>query len=352
MKKISILSLILLSIIYACSSDSDNTPTTTVAEDKQNINNTFDSFYICLNVLDDGNLSDFLLYSLFNNTNQEYNDTYLKSLSDKFELQYGDLIVNEQFQFANRTGIYTWNSTNNSWSKTANSSEIILKFPSRENQTIIDSELSLNSYNDIQTYFEAYSYFLPTNVSLTLKRNNTTVFSLNLSNVTFQTGTNFSMPLTATITIFTSPFTHTINWTRSSSTDFKFSYASSTPQGCGTNVELNVKLYDADYANITSLKDDVKAVYGFISEGNLKVNYAVNVQALSAFSDPTDAQINANSDAEVLYNNIKIGDLDYRTINNKTEIYIIYSDGTSENVDVYVSDFEDQIRSIFANYIN
>jgi hypothetical protein len=354
MKKISILSLIILSILFACSSDSDNTPTptTTVTEDKQNINNTFDSFYSCLNVLDDGDLSDFLLYSLFNNTNQEYNDSYLKMLSDKFELQHGDLIINDRFQFANRTGIYTWNSTTNSWTKTASSSEITLKFPSRENQTTIDSELTLQSYNETETSFESNTYNLPTNASLTLKRNNTTVFSLNLSNVTFQTGTNFSMPLTATITIFTAPFTHTINWTRSSSTDFKFSYTSSTPQGCGTNVELNVKLYDNDYANITSLKDDVKAVNGFISEGNLKVNYAVNVQALSAFSDPTDAQINANTNAEVLYNNIKIGDLDYRTINNKTEIYIIYSDGTSENVDIYVSDFESQVRSIFANYIN
>jgi hypothetical protein len=353
MKKILVFLSFLITIIYSCSSDSESTnSTTTVAEDKQNISNTIDSFYTCLNTLDDGDLSDFLLYSLFNNTNQEYNDTYLKSLSDKFELQYGDLIMNDRFQFSSRAGIYTWNTSTSSWSKVANSSQITLKFPSRENQTTLDSELSLNSYNETITSFESNSYYLPTNASLTLKRNNTTLFSLNLSNVTFQTGTNFSMPLSADVTIFTSPFTHTIKWLRTSNTDFKFSLVSSTPQSCETQMELNLKLYDNDYANITSIEEDLKFVDGFISQGNLRVNYTINVQALSVFNDPTDAQINANSDAEVFYNGMKIGDLNYQTINNNTEIFIIYSDGTSENVNEYVGDFKDQIESIFSNYIN
>jgi hypothetical protein len=88
----------------------------------------------------------------------------------------------------------------------------------------------------------------------------------------------------------------------------------------------NFKLYDADYANITSVKDDLKTINGTFTEGNLKVVYASNVQALSAYTDPTPAQINSNSDAEVFYNNAKIGDLSYQKINNKTEIFIVYAD--------------------------
>lgn len=354
MKKILLSAVVVFTtIIYSCSSSStDDSPSTTVAEDKQNITNTINSFYNCLNTLDDGDLSNFLLYSLFNTADQTYNDTYLKNIADKFELQYGDLILNDKFQFATRTGIYTWNSSTQTWSKVANSSLITLKFPSRQNQTTIDSELTLNSYSDVQTSFEANSFWLPNAANLTLKRNGNTVFSLNLSNVTFQTGTNFSMPISADIAIYTAPFTHNFHWTRVSPTDFKLAYDSSTTQGCGTNFELNVKLYDNDYANITSVDEDVKSVNGFLSEGNLRINYAINVQALSAYTDPTDAQVNANSDAEVFYNNSKIGDLDYRTINGQTEIYIIYSDGTSENVDVYVGDFKNQIENIFANYLN
>lgn len=357
MKKIKIISFSILSILgiilYSCSNDGNSTSgnNTTVSQDKQNIANTIDDFYTCLNTLDDGDLSNFLLYSLFNTTDNSYNDSYLKSLSDKFELQYGNLIINDRFQFANRTGVYTWNVNTQSWSKIANSSVITLKFPSVQNNTTIDSELSLSSYSEALTTYTSNSYWLPTAANLTLKRNNNTVFSLTLSNVTFQTGTNFSMPLTADITIYTAPFTHTFHWTRVSPTDFKLTYNSSTPQGCGTAFEMNVKLQDSDYSNITSVEEDVKTVNGFISEGNLRVNFAINVETLAAFTDPTDSQINANSDAEVFYNGSKIGDLEYRTINNKTEIFIIYSDGTSENVDVYVGDFESQVRAIFANYL-
>lgn len=356
MKKIKLIGFSIVTILgiilYSCSSDNgSSSSSTTVAQDKQNIANTIDDFYSCLNALDDGDLSNFLLYSLFNTTDHSYNDSYLKSLSDKFELQYGKLIMNDRFQFANRTGVYTWNINSQSWSKVANSSVITLLFPSVQNNTTIDSELSLNSYSETLTTYTSNSYWLPTAANLTLKRNNNTVFSLALSNVTFQTGTNFSMPLTADIAIYSAPFSHNFHWTRVSPIDFKLTYNSSTTQGCGSNFEVNVKLQDADYANITSVEEDVKTVNGYISEGNLKVTFAINVETLAAFSDPTDSQINANTDAEVFYNGSKIGDLDYRTINNKTEIFIIYSDGTSENVDVYVGDFETQVRAIFANYL-
>lgn len=352
--KLAILAFIIsLSLFYSCSSSSPaDDSSTTVAQDKQNITSTIEGFYGCLNTLDDGDLSDFLLYSLFNNGSSEYNDTYLKSLSDKFELQYGEIILNDKLQFATKTGIYTWNTSTNSWTKVANSTMIRLIFPSIQNNTALDSELTLDTYNDVSTSFEANTYWLPTAANLTLKRSGTTLFSLNLSNVTFQTGTNFSMPISADLTVYTAPFTHTFQWRRNTSTDFSLTYNSSTPQGCGTSLVTNVKLHDSDYGNIVSVEDDVKTVSGSISEGNLRVNYTINVEGIALHTDPTDAQINANSDAEVFYNNAKIGDLEYRTVNNKTEIFIIYSDGTSENVDVYVSDFEITVRNIFANYLN
>lgn len=354
MKKIlfSILVAVIV-IFYSCSTNSSSAPaTTTVAQDKQNIVNTINDFYSCLNTLDDGDLSNFLLYSLFNNTSQEYNDTWIKTLTDNFELQYGDIVVNDKFQFANRTGVYTYNASTQTWTKVSNSSVITLKFPSRENQTAIDSELSVNAYSDVSTSYNDATVWLPSAANLTLKRNNTLVFSLNLSNVTFDVNTNFTMPTNADVTIYTAPFTHTFQWRRSSSTDFQLTYSSSTPQGCGTSVVTNVKLKDADYGNITSVDEDLKSVSGTITEGNLKIVYAINVDAISAITNPTPTQINNYSDAEVFYNNAKIGDLTYQEINDKSEIFIVYSDGTTENIDVYVSDFEDQVRNIFSNYLN
>ncbi|MCX6184587.1 MAG: hypothetical protein NTX74_06000 [Flavobacterium sp.] len=343
--------------IYACSGDSNsnsnNTSPTTAAQDRQNITNTFNEFYSCLNTLDDGQLSNFILYSLFNSGNEQYNETWLKNLTNQFELQYGVLVLNNRMEFASNKGVYTWDNVSQEWTKVASANVIQLKFPSKSDVATLDSELTLNSYADTPTSFNNVDYWLPTNVTGSLKRNGTTVFSINLSNITYNTGTNFSMPLSANITIFTSPFTHTIQWQRITNTDFRLSYSSSTPEGCSANsFELNVKLYDADYANIVSVKDDVKRINGSFTQGNLRVEYMVNVEGLSFYTDPTPAQVTANSTAEVYYNNQKIGDLSYDELDNQTEIFITYSDGTRENVDEYTSDFETTVRTIFANYLN
>jgi hypothetical protein len=353
--KTSCIAFIFAIFIYACSSDSNSNDSsaTTVAQDRQNITNTFNEFYSCLNTLDDGQLSNFILYSLFNSGNEQYNGTWLKTLSNQFELQYGVLVLNNRMEFASNKGIYTWNNNSLTWTKIGSSNMIQLKFPSKSDVSTLDSELTLDSYADTSTSFNNVNYWLPTNVNGSLKRNGATVFSINMSNITYQNGTNFSMPLSATITIFTSPFTHAIQWQRVTNTDFRLNYSSSTQEGCsGNSFELNVKLYDADYANIVSVKDDVKRVNGSFTQGNLRVEYTVNVEGLSFYTNPTPAQVTANSTAEVYYNNQKIGDLSYDEINNQTEIFITYSDGTRENVDEYTSDFETTIRTIFTDYLN
>ena len=54
----------MIAIYSSCSNSSNDPSGTTVAKDKQNITNTINSFYTCLNTLDDGDFSNFLLYSL------------------------------------------------------------------------------------------------------------------------------------------------------------------------------------------------------------------------------------------------------------------------------------------------
>jgi hypothetical protein len=356
MKKLQkrIIAILAFAVIfaYSCSNDSSSTPTTTVEQDKQNITNTINDFYSCLNTLDDGDFSNFMLYSLFNSTDQTYNDSWIRSVIDNFESQYSTLIVNDKLQFATLKGTYVWNSVSQTWSKTNNSSKIVLIFPSTDTSLTNDAELSLNSYSDTNTSFNGVNYWLPSAANLTLKRNNLEVFSINISNVTFQTGTNFTMPLSATIVVYTAPFTHTFQWDRISNTKFKLDYSSSTPQGCGTSWTNTFELQDADYGNITSVAEDLKSVNGSLEEGNLKIVYAINTEAISMYTDPTAAQINSNINAEVFYNNAKIGDLSYEDVNGQSEIFITYSDGTTENINVYVGDLETQVNNIFANYLN
>ncbi len=123
------------------------------------------------------------------------------------------------------------------------------------------------------------------------------------------------------------------------------------PQGASSEIIANVVLKHSDYANISS-KEDFKTVSGTVREGDLKIVATMNVEALAPIADPTDAQINNNSKAEVFYLNQKIGDIVYKTVNGKSEFFIVYFDGSMENVNVYVADFEQKVRSIFANYLD
>lgn len=340
-------------IVFSCknSNNTDEDDVVAVSQDKENIKTTITGFYNCLNKLNDGDFSNFILYSLFNSGNSEFNETWTKNLFDKFETQFGGFIVDEKFQFATRSGIYSWNNTSKKWVKDSNSTVITLKFPSKSGITTNDTEITLSNYSDAKAVYGTDTVWLPKLATLSLKRNGNEVFSLNLSNVTFEVGTNFTMPLSADINIFTAPFTNKITWRRNTSKDFQFLYTSSNSEGCGWSILTNVTLNNTDYGNISALTD-FKTINGTITEGALSINYSMNVGTLASYNDPTPEQINANTKAEAFYDGKKVGDLIYKRVNNRAEIFIVYSDGTSENVDVYVSDFEKKIRSIFANYIH
>jgi len=337
----------------SCSTSIDDSSlhTTTVSEDKSNIKKAIDGFYNKLNKMDDGALSEFILYSMFNNTAQEFDDSHLNNVVEGWENQFGDALIDNKLQFANKLGTYTYNNSNGTWTKTANASAVVLKFPSVANSSVVDSELTISSYTDVQTSYNSETVWLPKTFNVVLKRAGNTVFSMGLSNVTFDNSTNFSMPISANIQIFAAPLTQNIVWTRSSSKDFQFKYDNSVPQGSTSEIIANVTLKHADYANISS-KDDFKTISGTVREGDLKIVATMNVEALAPIADPTDAQINNNSKAEVFYLGQKIGDVVYKTVNGSGEFFIVYFDGSMENADVYVGDFEQKIKSIFADYLD
>lgn len=164
-------------IVFSCSEDKDSSnQLTSVEDDQQNIENSIDLFYGCMQSMEDGDFSDFLLDTLFDNSG-EFDDAYLNTIFDTFEDQYGDLFFNDRFQFSNRVGIYTWNKSESSWDFTANANKITFNFPSKENTTSNDMEVSVNSYSDTKVSYDAESIWMPTAVNVTMKHNNVELFT-------------------------------------------------------------------------------------------------------------------------------------------------------------------------------
>ena len=353
MKKILPLLLLLITLFVSCSDD-DNTPgnqATSVEEDQQNIENSVNQFYDCIQSYEAGELSQFILNTLID-ASGDIDEAHIDMLLEQFDNQYGEAIINDRLQFSNRLGNYTWNATTSQWEQSANANKIVLSFPATEVTTTNDMEISFDSYSDTEVSFDAESIWLPSALSMSMKQNNVELASVTVSNITFDVNDNFSMPTNIEISILTAPFTHTINWSRNTPTEFNFEYGFQNGTDCKTQLFSTVVLQDSDYGNITSVEEDVKSVLGSVLHNDFRIEYSANVEQVSAIEEPTATEINTFIDAAVFYNNIKIGDLLYDEVNDEVEILIVFKNGTTQNVDIYVGDFVNQIETIFTEYIN
>ena len=351
MKKISktlLSSILLMLLIFSCKNDDDSIDQiTTVEEDQQNIRNSISQFYDCLQSMEDGSLSQFILNTLFDSS-QEFDDSYIDTLFEAFENQYGAFLINDRFQFSNRKGVYTWNQSTSLWDVSSGSETIVIEFPSTATTSTNDVEIVFNSYSDTEASFDSDVLWLPTQINVSMLHNNIQLVAITADNITFDTSDNFSMPTNADISIYTAPFTHTISWSRNTPTEFKFEYDFQNGSNCITQISAIIYTQDSNYGNITSLEDDVKQFSGYVLHNDFKILFTANIESLGNLDDATDTDINTFVDAEVYYLDVKIGDLIY----NDDEVLIVFKDGTEEDVDNYVGDFVNELELIFTEYIN
>ena len=69
--------------------------------------------------------------------------------------------------------------------------------------------------------------------------------------------------------------------------------------------------------------------------------------SLLGYDDPSNTQINAMTDVDVYYSNSTIGELILQLgSNDDDKVYIIYTDGTSEDVETYYDPFITNIELI------
>ena len=62
--------------------------------------------------------------------------------------------------------------------------------------------------------------------------------------------------------------------------------------------------------------------------------------SLLGYDEPSNNQINAMTDVDVYYSNSKIGELILAAgSNDDNEVYIVYNDASTENVDTYYDPF-------------
>ena len=212
----------------------------------------------------------------------------------------------------------------------------------------------IDQYEDFEATYGNDKVYLPTAAHLYATIDNTKVFEVTVKNVTFEKKTNFTMPLSAHISIYTNPFTTTIQWNRQNPENFIFDFAFSSPQGCTTGLHADIKLKTSDYGNITNLGEAIDKIAITATQGEFQIRGNIDVKSLNEKTERgkelSVEQINTYAKAELFKGNSKIADVKYEKENDKGVIYFIFSDGSREKAESYVSDFQDRVTEIFKRF--
>lgn len=380
MKKLFLLGLATtLAINTSCKKDDDGgnpeqiTGSLTVEEGKTQLeNNSIDVLNKVEDFKNDNALNEIIALAEFlteNNTDEDpapFEETVLKTLNNIAEGKDGDFaalnakqsitILNETplaDEFAETSGIYTWNADSNNFEQTGESDDVVYNI-AYDNKTAVFSftefETSLNGDDQEE---------LPTRIAANLTINGTQVFSQNYT-ATFQDGQLIPTTINNTTTIggfsLNTTYTNTNNTNITQSFDFKLGNDVITGYNYTATGDFNSDL-DDDVENIINTID---ATFTFINarikitakDDNLDSNQELSI-------DEQVALLNENVDAQLSVNQKLVATAEFYKDEDTYEDFF-YNSTTDEFESVEVTDeflnarfkFEDDTTSDFETYID
>lgn len=323
---------------------------TTVAEDIANIKSAFDQMLSCVGDLKNSSTTDvifrkFLGMSDGNVLNEDWLEDLTEELGDVIDGEHID--DNSRMDFAYHSGTYQYVQSAKSWQKINNlTNQIVFRFPSDDSQATNNVELKLDSYLDQQIVIDGERIFLPTDLHLIMTVDNQRLMEFSLSNVTYASNADFEIPISLDATLFIDPMDIVMSVTRTSTTEFTASITANDGQSCNMGIEIDLELSDDDFENIN--EDSIEKAHVKIRAGALTVQSIADLGSLIAIDDPTENEINSLLDLDVLFNGIKIADLEYDETEEVLNIY--YKDLTGEDSFNYIESFLDELELLVEEF--
>lgn len=337
--------------IISCSSE---TGTTTVAQDKQNIQNTFSSMENCITKLKDGEGSQAIKKFLNLDEGEVLSENWVIDMIEKLDelLALDAIEENNKFNFNSHTGTYTWNNTSESWSKSSiPNDKIIVMFPSSEASTSNDAKFTFDTYSDVALYYDGETIWAPSNVHADILVNDKKIFELTGS-ISYDVGNPTPIPININSTLEFNPYTITLSGERVTNKKFEASMTIDDNGGCLTSLDIDFEFKHDDYENIDPYEGDLVAVNSTLTHGDMMIEGYLDGKLYVYEDEPSSNVINSMVDVDVLYSGNKIGELllvytSDDVYNYGEEVHIIYSDGSSENTKVYYDPFGTNVEQIF-----
>jgi len=345
--------IIAISFLMACNDDDTPPPggtETTVAEDRANIEATFDEALECIRLLKDGAAVDVLLREFLGLSDGEaFNEDWIEDLTLSLEdvLVLDQIEENQRFDISQFAGTYTYNLNSESWVRVNDqNNRVVFRFPSSPTAASANAELIIENYSDNEVIIESERLFLPSAIDVSLTVDNILVFRFDLNDVDYADNGDFEIPISVDLEIFLSPFTLTLQVERNSTTEFTLDLNFTDGANCNWGADVNVTLDNDDFENLT--EDDITSVTATVRINDLSIQSLNGIAELIKLDDPSENDVNSLLDLEVLFNDVKIGDL--RLDDENETVIIFYKDNTSEDTATFYEDFADEVEQLFTEF--
>jgi hypothetical protein len=272
-----------------------------------------------------------------------YISEFVELLGDKLEdvVDIDPIERDRRFNLASFAGTYTWNNSGEKWDKTSNTF-ILAKFPAKKGGTG-NCEVALTEYADQECDIEGKKTYLPTKAKAYFKKDGVNLVTADIA----ASYTTYGIPQQVTASVYASPLK--IEGSLKQESASKYSAAVSiVDEGAADNNlaitgEVNLSNSISKYDDFDDL--DVNTLSFTLKQSDLEIRGTVDVKRLDAISKPTDSDINSCVNLVVFYRGQTTGTLsiadDY--------LYINYKDGTRENTSVYYDSFVDAVEKMFEN---
>ncbi|MEX2477889.1 MAG: hypothetical protein WD357_05600 [Gracilimonas sp.] len=325
------------------------TEETTVAEDKINIENSLDNTIALLRDLENGKflstLETFVGASSGEFSSDDWVEDVFAGLEDFVDTQ--SIEDNYRFDFNTHSGVYVYNISNENWSKASSSNNIVLEFPSSENKSSNDLTLTISDFSDVSVNLEGESYYLPNKIDILVEQDGEAIFHFDLNKLLYSNDPDLPLPTAIDLSLMMSPFTHTVSYSKNSSTNYALDIGVLNGEDVVTGFQLEVELAHDNYDNLE--EEDIEKIKGLIKlTSDLTVQFDIDSGTLFSLNDPSENQINSLVTAEVLFKEVLIGELEYSEV--EEDIMIVYKDGSSESSSRYYEDFLDQLETVFYSF--
>lgn len=365
LKKLFVMMMMLSSVFFvACSDDDDDEMSTEQAQAELTNLESDITGYVEEVQTSDGMTA---INALMDVTNEDdpFSDNYktsaisnIKKFAVPINLKKLKSATKENdFNFDDYVGTYTWNASSRSWDITLGepSNKIIIKYPTAGiSGATNNATLTLYSYEEVTITetddYGTYTYTEPTEISADIYVNSTKVFDIDFSATWIASGDAVGEPSNLNVNVSLSPFTLSVTYgfeNRTASLNVNFKYD-------GTSI-IKADLVGA-YGS-SSMDDTPTNISGYIQVQNVKVEANVNAQNIENIIDGVDfdnpnvteeqltALVNEQFEASVSINGKKVGDIVYEFLNfspgedeSYYDLLLVFKDGTTMSLSEFLTD--------------